>query len=215
MLATKASLSVRVDALADEEAKSDPQAPSIGIEYRAKLESRLRALEYRSDLNPGPGQRKGGFGRKQAKFELSNGPSVGTYNTAADSVDLPTNMDPAQTAADAVADVKEERQRRKEEKRAAKEAKRAKKAEKEASKATEPEEMEVDGVQADEDNDEKAERKRLKKLEKKAAKETAAAAAVATDSQQPSANGTEADKPSKKRRADGDERSTKKKKKSE
>lgn len=39
MLANKASLSIRVDALGDEE------GPSIGLEDRAKLEARLRALE--------------------------------------------------------------------------------------------------------------------------------------------------------------------------
>ncbi len=210
MLATKTSLSVRVDALADADTKSDPQAPSIGIEYRAKLESRLRALEYRSDLNPGPGQRKGGVGRKQSKFELSNGGSAGKYNIAADSVDLPASMESVQAALDAVADVKEERRRRKEEKRAAKEAKKAKKAEKETGKEAEPEQMEVDGVEAGVEDEKAKERKRLKKLEKKAAKE-----AAATDSQQPQTNGTEVDKLSRKRRADEDEVPTKKKKKTD
>ena len=46
MVATKAALSIRVDALTDADGKSEPTAPSIGIENRAKLESRLRALEH-------------------------------------------------------------------------------------------------------------------------------------------------------------------------
>ncbi|KAJ3532249.1 hypothetical protein NM688_g7452 [Phlebia brevispora] len=45
MVATKAALSIRVDALTDPDGKSEPAAPSIGLENRAKLESRLRALE--------------------------------------------------------------------------------------------------------------------------------------------------------------------------
>ena len=50
MVATKASLSIRVDALTDADGKSEPTAPTIGLENRAKLESRLRALEHQNDL---------------------------------------------------------------------------------------------------------------------------------------------------------------------
>ena len=50
MVATKAALSIRVDALTDADGKSEPTAPSIGIENRAKLESRLRALEHQGEL---------------------------------------------------------------------------------------------------------------------------------------------------------------------
>ena len=46
MVATKAALSIRVDALTDADGKSELTAPSIGIENRAKLESHLRALEH-------------------------------------------------------------------------------------------------------------------------------------------------------------------------
>jgi nucleolar protein 58 len=160
MLATKTSLSVRVDALADVDSKSSPQAPSIGIEYRAKLESRLRALEHRSDLNPGfsagGSSSAAAFGRsarQQPKFEMNGAASrAKTYNTAADSVTLPkslkraadsddeddddgdVDMSHVKKALDAVMDVKEERARRKEEKKRNKEAKRAVKEAKRAEK---------------------------------------------------------------------------------
>lgn len=45
MVATKAALSVRIDALSDADTKSSEGAPIAGIEHRVKLESRLRALE--------------------------------------------------------------------------------------------------------------------------------------------------------------------------
>lgn len=45
MVATKTALSVRIDALSDADTKSAEDAPIAGIENRAKLESRLRALE--------------------------------------------------------------------------------------------------------------------------------------------------------------------------
>ena len=50
IIATKAALSIRVDALSDAHSKSSVDAASVGTENRAKRESRLRALEYRNDL---------------------------------------------------------------------------------------------------------------------------------------------------------------------
>ena len=50
MVATKAALSISVDALSDADSKSSADAASIGIENRAKLESRLHALEYHNNL---------------------------------------------------------------------------------------------------------------------------------------------------------------------
>lgn len=216
MLATKASLSVRVDALSDVDAKSSPQAPSVGIEYRAKLESRLRALEHRADLNPGFGAGASSSyakGKQQPKFEM-NGATSRTYNTAADSVLLPTQptadgddesditMSHVAKALDAVMDVKEERRKRKEEKRAEKEGKKEKKKAKEAAAAAaapaDSGAMEVDGEEDTEAA--KKEKKRLKK-EKKAAEAAAAAAREGS--------------PSKKRPADDGEAPKKKKKKSE
>lgn len=43
MLSKKAALSTRVDAFADMDTKLDGSAPTIGVENRAKLESRLCA----------------------------------------------------------------------------------------------------------------------------------------------------------------------------
>lgn len=97
MVATKAALSIRVDALFRPDEKSSAEAPVIGIEARAKLESRLRALEYRSDLN-GRGERSDpSLRRKQSKYEMQG--DARTYNTAADSVNLiPAGRNPVDTA---------------------------------------------------------------------------------------------------------------------
>jgi len=119
MVATKAALSIRVDALTDADGKSEDHAPSIGIENRAKLESRLRALEHQGDLTGA--RRFADGGKKQPRFEMSG--DVKTYNTAADAVDLvPTQRDPMEIAVKAVLDVKEEKRKAKEERRAKKRA---------------------------------------------------------------------------------------------
>jgi nucleolar protein 58 len=127
MVATKAALSIRVDALSDADTKSGVDAPSIGLESRAKLESRLRALEYRSDLTTTKAF-SGEARKQQPKFEMKGGAK--TYNTAADAVGfLPTQREGAEKIAiNAVSDVKEDRRREKEEKRKVKEEKKAKKA---------------------------------------------------------------------------------------
>ena len=159
MVATKAALSIRVDALTDPDGKSEPDAPSIGIENRAKLESRLRALEHQGELD---GVRRfADGGKKQAAFRMT-GPTK-TYNTAGDAVVdevLTTQRDPVHAAVQAVRDVKEEKRRAKEERRA------KRKAEKEKAEDEEPDpgdnkEMDVDG-----DMDEK-ERKREKKRKRR------------------------------------------------
>lgn len=137
MVATKAALSVRVDALTDDDGKSGAQAPSIGIENRAKLESRLRALEHQGDM--GGVRRFTDGGKKQPAFQMTGETRV--YNTAADAVDLvPTQREPMEIAVKAVLDVKEEKRRAKEERRA------KKRAEKEMSEVTEEvATMDVDG----------------------------------------------------------------------
>ncbi|ESK91266.1 nucleolar protein nop58 [Moniliophthora roreri MCA 2997] len=142
MVATKAALSIRVDALADSEVKSEPDAPSIGIAHRAKLESRLRALEY-SDDAAGARRFANADRKQQQKFEMKG--ETKTYNTAADLV--PTQREtPMETAIKVVQDVKEEKRR-------AKEEKKKKKAEKEDA-------MEVDG---EENKKEKKEKKRKRR----------------------------------------------------
>lgn len=101
------------------EGKSEPQAPSIGIENRAKLEARLRSLEGQGDAS---NVRSGVSGRTQQKFTMTG--QSKTYNTAADAVDLvPTQREPVETALQAALDVKAEKKRTKEEKKAKKKAK--------------------------------------------------------------------------------------------
>lgn len=122
MVATKAALSIRVDALTDADGKSEDQAPSIGIENRAKLESRLRTLENQGDL--AGARRFADGGKKQQRFEMTG--DTKTYNTAADAVNLvPTQRDPMEIAVKTVLDVKEEKRRAKEERRAKKKSKKA------------------------------------------------------------------------------------------
>ena len=172
MVATKAALSIRVDALTDTDGKSEPTAPTIGMENRAKLESRLRALEYQGDLAGIRSFADPSSSKKQKKFEMNV--DVKTYNTAADAVDLvATQRDadfaPAERAVKAVLDVKEEKKRAKEERRRIK---------KERAASVIPEtngaSMEVDGASKTPDAKDsdltKTERKRMKKEAKEAKK---------------------------------------------
>merc|ERR1712165_331540 len=74
MLAAKAALAIRVDALGED------GNTEIGIEHRAKLESRLRVLEE------GGNRRISGTGKAQAKWEkYENKSEVKTYDPSADS----------------------------------------------------------------------------------------------------------------------------------
>lgn len=115
MVATKAALSIRVDALSDAESRSDPQAAEIGITNRVKLESRLRALEHQSGIQSTRRATTGMNGRQQPKFEMSG--ATGSYNAAADAVKLesvrdmlPTQPQPAVArAVEAVLEVKQEK----------------------------------------------------------------------------------------------------------
>lgn len=154
MVATKAALSIRVDALTDADGKSEDQAPSIGIENRAKLESRLRALENQGDL--AGARRFADGGKKQQRFEMSG--DTKTYNTTADAVDLvPTQRDPVEMAVKAVLDVKQEKKR-------AKEERKARRAERVAAReAAEDLEMDVDGDVDDSDEKTSKEKKRKRR----------------------------------------------------
>lgn len=89
MVATKAALSIRLDALADADSKSDVSAPTIGMESRAKLESRLRGMEHQNTIG---GLRGAGVdnGYKQKPFEYNPGASR-SYN---DSADAPVTATP-------------------------------------------------------------------------------------------------------------------------
>lgn len=160
MVATKAALSIRVDALTDSDGKSDPMAPTIGLENRAKLESRLRALEHQGDL--GGARSFASPAKNQSKYEMVG--ETKTYNTAADAVGLvSTQRDaapaPVERAMQAVLDVKEEKRRAKEERRA------KRRAEKEPADANgdagtaEPEAMDVDGAEASSSGKDKKKKK--------------------------------------------------------
>lgn len=135
MVATKAALSIRVDALTDADGKSGDQAPSIGVENRTKLESRLRALEHQSDASGV--RRYADGGKNQQKFTMKG--DTKTYSTAADAIDLvPAQREPLETAMRAVLDVKAEKKRAKEERRA------KRKAEKEGVVESDADKMDVD-----------------------------------------------------------------------
>ncbi|PSS36873.1 hypothetical protein PHLCEN_2v1301 [Hermanssonia centrifuga] len=141
MVATKAALSIRVDALTDSDGKSEPMAPSIGIENRAKLEARLRALEEGGDA---AGVRSARNGTKQARFQMTGDTS--NYNTAADAVDLvSTQREPMETALKAVLDVKAEKKKAKEEKKAKKKAEEPKSEDEESEDENK---MDVDGEES-------------------------------------------------------------------
>ena len=110
MVSTKAALSISVDALSDPGSKSSADTASIGIENRAKLESRLRALEYRNDLTtaiPFKGEKKKEQPRSKMKTEVK------LYNIAADAVGfLPARRQGAEVLAiNTVPDVSGERKR--------------------------------------------------------------------------------------------------------
>ncbi|KAI0347015.1 Nop-domain-containing protein [Trametopsis cervina] len=143
MVATKAALSIRVDALTDSDGKSEPMAPSIGIENRAKLEARLRSLEEGGDAS---GVRAARNGKKQQRFSMTG--ETATYNTAADAVDLvSTQRDPLEAAVKATLDVKAEKKK-------AKEEKKAKKKTVKEEKSDDEDKMDVD------ENEEESEKKR-------------------------------------------------------
>ncbi|KAI0773778.1 hypothetical protein C8Q74DRAFT_1368333 [Fomes fomentarius] len=162
MVATKAALSVRVDALSDADVKSEPQAPSIGVENRAKLEARLHSLEQQGDATT---VRSAFAGKKQTRFEMTG--ETKTYNTAADL--MPTQREPLEAAVKAVLEVKAE----KAEKKKAKEERKAKKrAEKEQiAEGIEEARMDVDG---EDDEDESKPSKESKKEKKRKRRESEA-----------------------------------------
>ena len=102
MVATKATLSIRLDALADAETKGDEGAPTMGIEARAKLESRLRALEMQSGMSGMRSARNaaGDNGYKQKAFQMEAGGR--SYNAAADAAG-PSDMAAAASMAPSMA----------------------------------------------------------------------------------------------------------------
>ena len=169
MVATKAALSIRVDALTDADGKSEPTAPSIGVENRGKLESRLRALEHQ--LEGGAVRRFAGenSAKKQQRFQMTG--ETKTYNIAADQVDLlPTQResisDPEEAALKVVLDVKEEKRKAKEERKAKKRTEKEKQKQKESSLDAEDEEdkeEENNSMDIDGDSKKKKDKKRKRR----------------------------------------------------
>lgn len=91
MVATKAALSIRLDALADADSKSSLDSATIGLESRAKLETRLRLLEqgigHTSLRSIGKAHDAKAGGQK--KFEMQGNGAA--YNDAADTL-VPTGV---------------------------------------------------------------------------------------------------------------------------
>ncbi|KIY45128.1 Nop-domain-containing protein [Fistulina hepatica ATCC 64428] len=136
MVATKTALATRVDALTDEDGKSEAEAASLGLQNRAKLESRLRALEHALDGSSVPRVR-----REQPAFRMQG--ETKTYNNAADLI-------PAQREDSMDVAMQKEKKEKKDKKRKHRDSdaapaaateeerkarKKARKAEKEAAKA--------------------------------------------------------------------------------
>lgn len=161
MVATKAALSIRVDALADADSKAEPAAPSIGLENRAKLEARLRALEGQADAAV---VRSAFTGRGQAKYAPAG--EARTYNDKADFVSTQREAAPApvESAVQAALDVKAEKKRAKEERRAKKRAEKEGRGEAENGDAA-ADGMEVDGEESKESKKEKKRKRRESEAE--------------------------------------------------
>lgn len=205
MVATKAALSIRVDALTDADGKSEDQASSIGLENRAKLEKRLRDLEHEAEFGGVRRMADGNRNKPQQKFEMTG--QAKTYNTNADVVmggdeDLVSTQRETvavENAVQAVLDVKEQKRKEKEERRARKKAEKEKKpsgsdseSEEEPAKPVKPVKEEKEkkrkrresDMAVDEPLEEETEEE--KKARKKAAKKAEkAAAAAAADSESP------------------------------
>lgn len=96
MLAGKTALSARLDALADDESRSAEDSAKVGIESKAKLESRLRQLELGMGIQSNRRESR----PTNQKFDMSNNNNNanGGYNPAADIL-MPTQ--PAAALAEA------------------------------------------------------------------------------------------------------------------
>jgi len=197
MVATKAALSIRLDALADADSKSSLDSATIGIENRAKLESRLRQLEAGIGHTSLRSLSKAN-GEKQKRYEATgNGAS---YNSGADAVSLvPTGVEPGKGGDEGVEKMEVEETEEEKKKREKKEKKERRKSEKSGEAAVVVGEVEGDDEAA------KKERKRLKKEAKKAAE-------AATEAGTEAASPSKKDKKKKRKADDGEEESSKSKK---
>ncbi|KWU42375.1 nucleolar protein 58 [Rhodotorula sp. JG-1b] len=134
MVATKAALSIRLDALADADSKSSLDSATIGIDNRVKLEARLRQLEAGTGFSSLRQQAKMNGGEKQKAFSMQG--NGATYATGADSIPtapvtlVPTGVEPGQGADEGVVKMEvaeTEEEKRKREKREKKERRKSEK----------------------------------------------------------------------------------------
>ena len=198
MVATKAALSIRLDALADGDTKEDysvvaevdPEAvgaqtapqgkASIGAESRARLENKLRTLEAGAASGISNGRASfGGGGQKAFGLQQQNGAgSSRTYNAAADST-APVSSPVANGKKRSAPEDEEEDENAglsKEEKKAAKKAKKeAKKAAAAAGDVSVATTAATDGEELS-----KEERKALKKAKKAAAGDVSSVSVATT-----------------------------------
>jgi hypothetical protein len=130
MVATKAALSIRLDALADADSKSSLDAATIGIDNRVKLESRLRQLEAGIGHTSLRSLARSSGGEQQKRYEpKGNG---ATYAAGADAVAalVPTGVEAGKGADEGVVkmavDVEEtEEEKKKREKKEKKERRKS------------------------------------------------------------------------------------------
>jgi nucleolar protein 58 len=168
MVATKAALSIRIDALSDADSRSDAQAAEVGVTNRVKLESRLRALEHRAGIQS-VRRVTTGTARPTPRWEMNGAVKDSGYNNANDSVKLESvrEMLPTQpveavaAAVQAVTEVKDEKRREKEERKAAKKEKR-----KSVGPVVDPADVSMDVDEDEKPGETKEERKARKEAKK-------------------------------------------------
>lgn len=149
VLAAKAALAIRVDALTDETNDDEGMDTTIGYEGRAKVEARLRQLEGGSAVMPSA---NGALtAKKTAKYNPVAAKTDAAASAYTDKSDMIMEVDKSDSGDDDKAEKKKKKKKDKEEKKSKKDKKRKADA--------------VDGNDDDED-DEKA-KKKAKKAKKK------------------------------------------------
>ncbi|KDE05609.1 nucleolar protein 58 [Microbotryum lychnidis-dioicae p1A1 Lamole] len=160
MVATKAALSIRLDALADADSKSSLDSATIGFDNRVKLEARLRLLEQGIGHTSLRSLSK--TGAQQSKFEMKG--NGAKYNDAADTLLLPTATatGPMEMAVDEKVLLKEDERvvKGEEDEEAKKERKRLKKEAKKAAK-----EGKANGDAAEDEEKKEKDKKKKRKAE--------------------------------------------------
>ncbi|KAG0256314.1 Nucleolar protein 58 [Mortierella polycephala] len=148
MVATKAALSIRVDALGETE------TAEIGIENRGKVEARLRMLEGRPAASSSADRKAAGNAKGQKKHEFV---ASSSYNTSTDSTVKTAVSEKKRKAADSDSESDEKSKKEKKEKKE-KKAKKVK-VEEEAPKEEKKEKKEKKDKKDKKDKKEKKEKK--------------------------------------------------------